>query len=211
MSAWPTGHRDTNQCFLVEILKGAWAWRRNWEYGAANCVSPHVALAESRCHSLPHQLPVLICGPCQQAGASQELRKSQMMSHTATAQHACAKHVQSHGCPICGRVGPSSQQLHAAPAPSAWLQASQQHPHCCAPLSRTRDAILFGTVSLLAYREVLNLQPMAQCTQFGRATCISRPCIQHVSCRRDGHKACKRWRWHRSGQRRLSPRPERST
>ena len=85
------GHRDTNPCFLVEILKGAWAQRRNWEYGAANCVSPHVALAESRCHSLPHQLPVLIRGPCQQAGASQELRKSQMMSHTATAQHACAK------------------------------------------------------------------------------------------------------------------------
>ena len=35
---------------------------------------PHVPLAERWRHRLPDQLPVLVCGPSQQAGAPQELR-----------------------------------------------------------------------------------------------------------------------------------------
>lgn len=42
--------------------------------------TPHVALAERWCHRLPHQLPVLICRPCQQACTSQKLHTPRLLT-----------------------------------------------------------------------------------------------------------------------------------
>ena len=42
----------------------------------------------------------------------------------------------------------------------------------CPKSNRTGGAILFAKIILLACLDVLNLQLMAQCTQFGRAMCF---------------------------------------
>ena len=98
-------------------------WENHQRLGHAGCSScrgvqyiPHVALAERWRHCLPHQLPVLICGPCQQAHASQELRKPHLSSHPNCegdlACHDCAalKLVTfslAVGPPLC-MLGPTS-------------------------------------------------------------------------------------------------------